>query len=250
MFNKNQRFVLSELSLRLWGVSSRWEKIYKELKLPDGHVESNKYVRTTVEKKFKDARGNIVTKVVNGPILREEKALDMGLLKEPTGQDGKTAVTRSATFEELFSYLVILWDSVVVGHASVHMPDKLMLIFAYRLAEGELNYPFKLQHLNYDNEELLNKYSQIVESFPVDIKDAIIKNTLSKEDAQDAAKSSGSMDAFMFVTTVRDRLKEMQANADSSVDSDGCMTSVGKDYLSCVCEIEDKVRFDRKTKAS
>lgn len=240
-FNKQQRGMLGDLSARIFGSSSRWQKIHDKGQIFDKMVDDpkGKVYHNIPHYKHEIKDGKSVKTLKSTTRVSEVTAKNLNLIKEFSDKKPQRAVYRKMDFGELFQYLMMLWDSRVVGHISSKRPEDMPYLLACRLVEGELNYGFKLRHLNYEDTDLTGNFEKIVYEFPEKVKEVVIKSLLSKEDSEIAAKISESYDATRFVELVRDRLAETES---------GECGPVGERYINCIHEVEEVVRADKKEK--
>lgn len=130
MFTKQQRQVLNDLSLELYGVSSRWQKVFKDpsFRIPtEQRTEegATQYVRLSNRKSG------------GGTVMKRETALRLGKIKEdelpPKGRiivDG-----REPSFDE---FVTTLKESIEVAKISVLSGDKLTQVLAQRYTTDRL----------------------------------------------------------------------------------------------------------------
>ena len=231
--NRQQREILKGLSLRLWGISSKWEKIADRNNIVD-HYKDDPSARRYVQSQ--SPHGDTKKK---GPVVRETTALNLGLVKELSSDVVKTPVHRKMNFGELFNYLIMLWDSKIIGHLKATRPADLIPVFVCRLVGNELNYSFDLMHPDYENEEALNDFCALIEKLPDNLQEPIVDSTLDPEGANDARRTVDAFDAKSFVQAVIDRVEETK---DENRTKEG---KIGRRYERVIMRAEEEIRADK-----
>lgn len=137
MFNRGQREELNALSSKLFGATSRWQKMLKNKSywVPTGEtdkVEHKNYLR---------GKGGTLTSV--------RTAERKGLLKEgehPETYETERQILREPNFDELRQTLEYMLDSKMIGVLmSKSEPEDVRFVYAYRFVKDELRYSFGLQ---------------------------------------------------------------------------------------------------------
>jgi len=171
-FTKTEREVLKSLSYKIFGRTSKWEKILKTTKY---RVEGqfNTVKRTTYE--YVNQKGTIM---YNG------------------AKDLKLPVVRSMTFNEILSYLVNLLDYKVVSIIEKQNPEFLSQLYATRLVKQELAYSFQLvkeltdEELDESLKDLPDYVVDVIKSSSVSTVDSKKGSVFNQKDFIDYVKNS------------------------------------------------------------
>lgn len=152
-FTREQRNILNALSGKLYGATSRWQKMLKNKSywIPTGETE--KVENTNYFIKGRKGR----------TLMRVNTAVGQGLLKQEEGKEHPDKfetvrqVLRAPTYEELRETLEHMVDSKAVSLLmSRGSPEDVRFVYAYRLAKGDLRYSFGLQKTLNVPEEVKN----------------------------------------------------------------------------------------------
>jgi len=129
VFNKQQREVLKSLSVKVYGASSKWQKLYSsnQLRVPVG-------INTVTETQYVTRNGS--TLIANG-----KKEVQKPVYGQPT-------------YEDLVHYLEIMWDSRVMTTLATTDAQGYVCVFAKRYMEKTLVYNFVLRTEPGDEEEV------------------------------------------------------------------------------------------------
>lgn len=177
-FSKQERKILNDLSMQLFGSSSKWQKLLNvpEFRVVIG-VEENpnaqKYVSLANSKK----NGS------SGTVIRLEKAIEKGLFKSEKGEKNleeimsknvKNVKSRTPTFEELRDALI---DNIDIQKLSMCDKHELATIVAYRIIKNTLNLTIVLDI----TEEEKVDFDQILSSLPEELQEKIKKYIPDKD---------------------------------------------------------------------
>jgi len=139
MFSLAERMILNQLSYKLYGAESKWQKIMKH--------QSMQVVYDTYNKQEFDYA----------------KSQDGSLRKTVKLVEKKMPLTRNMTFEEILSVLVTTLDKRVVSYITHKDNDFLHTLAASRAIRQELNFPIRIIISDNDKESFETKLKTLPE---------------------------------------------------------------------------------------
>jgi hypothetical protein len=187
MFNKNQRTILNDLSLQVYGTESAWAKLLDEPKyqivIGQKEMVGQKYVRYQT----KDGKAGTIVKLETAISKYGYQATEEQLSSPVVATE-----SRQATFEEMVQALT---TTIEVALHSQLTPEERQHVFAELFSEGRL--PYKLILELGDNEQTKESFEAQVNLIPEE-KRLLIKDMLRKTEEEKGIQ----VDAYGFASDV------------------------------------------------
>jgi hypothetical protein len=207
-FSKKEREELKNLSMQLFGSSSKWQKLLKAsefravLETKENPL-AKKYVSLGNSKK-EESTGTVLTleKAINKGYFKSEKG--QKILEEINARPVKQVSSRQPTFEELRDSLI---DNIDIQKLAMCDQHEMATIVAYRLIKDIL----KMTILLDITEEERPSFNQILATLPEDLQERIKK--LVPEKDQEKNPSAYPVNGLEMIKEMVYALKDMDAAA-------------------------------------